>query len=396
MALNPMGELAGHADLGLPLPPRAFLRRLFIRLLWPQISHQIATNALVVDRLRNLQITSDAFEQHAENVVAHLRGLQNQVNSAVVVRDEVFEQVELGKRQAFITHHEGISAIRKELSELTQLIAEKDTLSRRFDNALANFRIQLAQMNLFVDELKRSRPHAPSPERIDAVPSAFDTLYPTFEDAFRGSEELIRERVGVYVSDFLGIPGRGPVLDIGCGRGELLEVLRSAEIKAYGVDINEAHVSLCQERGLDVRHEDALSHLDSVPPASLGGVTAIQLVEHLSVEDVIELIDRAIIALQHGGVLILETPNPDNLTVGASSFYLDPTHKRPLPPQLLAFLAESRGLIGVEIRELHRDDLEVLAPSVSQPWSQDLLPLIDALNSRLFSPQDYAVIGRRP
>jgi O-antigen chain-terminating methyltransferase len=367
-----------------------------IRLLWPQISHQIAANALIVDQLRQVQSTSESFKQHAENVVAHLKSLQEQANSVVIERDAVLEQVELAKRQAFITHHEGISAIRKELSELTQLIAEKDALNRRFENALANFRIQIAQMNLFVDELKRSRPHTPAPERISAVPSAFDALYPAFEDAFRGSEELIRERVAIYVDDFLKVPNRGPVLDIGCGRGELLEVLRSASIEAYGIDINEAHVNLCQERGLDVRHEDALSHLDSVPPGSLGGITAIQLVEHITVEDVIELIDRAIAALQPGGLLILETPNPDNLTVGASSFYLDPTHEKPLPPQLLGFLAGSRGLVDVEIRELHRDELEVLAPSLSQPWSQDLLPLIDALNRRLFSPQDYAVIGRRP
>jgi O-antigen chain-terminating methyltransferase len=117
--------------------------------------------------------------------------------------------------------------------------------------------------------------------------------------------------------------------------------------------------------------------------------------EHLPIEALVELIDLSIRALQPGGLLILETPNPDSLVVGASTFYIDPGHVRPLNPRFLAFLVGARGLADVEVRYKHPADDGVPVPDRERPWAVDLLPVVEAVNHRIFGPLDYAVLGRR-
>jgi O-antigen chain-terminating methyltransferase len=199
-----------------------------------------------------------------------------------------------------------------------------------------------------------------------------------------------------YLPDIESLQCHGPVLDLGCGRGEWLEILRDAGINAYGVDLSKDFVDHCQARGLKVFLSDACEHLRTVPERSLSAVTAFHFVEHLPIDDVLEFLDLSVRALEPGGALILETPNPENLTVGASSFYLDPSHIRPVPPALLAFLVEARGLAEVETRFLHPSgDNKLRMPAATAAWSVDLAPVVDAVGARLFGPMDYAIIGRR-
>jgi O-antigen chain-terminating methyltransferase len=223
-----------------------------------------------------------------------------------------------------------------------------------------------------------------------------EAMYPEFQEAFRGSPEYIAGILKDYLPDILALDRQGPLVDLGSGRGEWLEILRNAGVEAYGVDTSEDFAKQCQERGLKVVLADACEHLATLPERSLSAVTAFHLVEHLPIEGVIRLIDLALRALHSGGVLIFETPNPENLVVGASSFYLDPSHVRPLPPGLLAFLLEARGLSEVETRYLHPNDAGNLgSPLQVAPWADDVAPLVQEINSRFFGPQDYAVIGRR-
>jgi len=149
--------------------------------------------------------------------------------------------------------------------------------------------------------------------------------------------------------------------------------------------------------GLDVRHAEATAHLAELKEHSLRAVTAIQLVAHLPLERLIELLDLAVRAIEPGGALVLETPNPGNLVVGSSSFYLDPTRRQPIPPELLAFLVEARGFTSVEVRRLARDDAPRLEPvAAGEPWSDDVRRILDLVGPRLFDAPDYAVIARRP
>ncbi len=218
-------------------------------------------------------------------------------------------------------------------------------------------------------------------------------LYAAFEDRFRGSREAIIATLSDYESDIDRLASRGPVLDLGPGRGEWLEVLRGRGVKAYGVDTNPTFVEQGRARGLDVRLGDAITHLAEVPASSVGAVTAFHLVEHLPLDVLTELLERAFVAMAPGGRLLLETPNPSNLIVGASNFYLDPTHLRPLHPDLLQFLVESAGFVEVEIRHLHPLRELEHRPSIDDP---ELADLIDYVRWSMFGPQDYAVLATRP
>lgn len=170
-------------------------------------------------------------------------------------------------------------------------------------------------------------------------------FYRAFEDRYRGERAIIKQRQAVYRPFLTALvesaAGSKPkALDLGCGRGEWLELLAECGLAGHGVDLDEGMLQACRERQLDVERADALSSLRALPDASLALVSAFHLVEHLPFSMVQDIIAEAQRVLQPGGLLVLETPNPENLTVGASSFYLDPSHERPLPPQLLDFAVE--------------------------------------------------------
>lgn len=228
---------------------------------------------------------------------------------------------------------------------------------------------------------------AMSPPAADvSIPEGF---YVAFEDRFRGTREDIKGRLSVYLPLVAAAAAGGadaPILDVGCGRGEWLELLRDHALAASGVDTNDVAVAGCRARGLPVESGDGVEHLRARASGSLGAVTAIHVIEHLPFERVLALFDESKRVLRSGGVAIFETPNPENLVVGACNFYYDPTHERPLPPEPLRFILESRGFDRVEIMRLHPDDA---APAL------DARPdaLASAIRERLFGPRDYALIA---
>lgn len=214
-------------------------------------------------------------------------------------------------------------------------------------------------------------------------------LYLEFEAKFRGSKEMIRERLKANLPYFTQNDFPEPVLDLGCGRGEWLQLLKDAEIPAIGVDSNTAMVQSCTEGGLEVYLGDALKYLAAMPTNSLGGLTAFHIIEHLPLDVLISLIDEARRVVRPGGVVLFETPNPENLIVGACNFYIDPTHHNPLPPALVAFLLQARGFERVEIDRRHPGD-----PTLHLKGNDEAIT--GPLNRLLFGAQDYAAIGYAP
>ena len=218
--------------------------------------------------------------------------------------------------------------------------------------------------------------------------------YSGFEERFRGSEEEIKERQRIYVSYF---EGRDDVVDIGCGRGEFLELMRESGIRARGVDLDLDMILLCREKGLDVSADDAFVYLGALPDHSLGGIFAAQVIEHLHPLRVIELVNLCHRKLGPGGVLILETPNPKCLMVFADTFYKDPSHVQPAHPDTMQFLFEALNFHQVELRFLGPVDPFMRIPLLQVPGA-DLERFnegIDRLNTLLFGFQEYAVIGRK-
>jgi O-antigen chain-terminating methyltransferase len=221
-----------------------------------------------------------------------------------------------------------------------------------------------------------------------AEPSAW--LYAAFEETFRGSRDEIAARLAVHLDDVRAASqaaGGKPVADVGCGRGEWIERLRDEGLAAFGVDSNAEVVAGCIARGLDVRQGDAIDVLGAQDPGSLSAVTAFHVVEHLPLAAQLGLMSAAHRALAPGGILVLETPNPENLLVGACTFYMDPTHVRPVPPTLLRFLLEASSFEALDVRRLHPDDA-IVARAEREGWPAGLTEALGA-------PRDYAIVARR-
>ena len=214
-----------------------------------------------------------------------------------------------------------------------------------------------------------------------------DFFYRAFEDKYRGSRELIKQRLRVYLPFISPLAGLYPalaVLDVGCGRGEWLELLQDHHIPAQGVDTDEGMLAACHERGLSVIHQDGIEHLKTLASHSLLAVTGFHIAEHLPFAVLQAFLVQAQRVLAPGGFLILETPNPENLLVGAANFYIDPTHQQPLPSQLLSFLAEYQGFTPVKVLRLQE---EARLPGNGPVSLYDVLANV--------SP-DYAIVAQAP
>jgi O-antigen chain-terminating methyltransferase len=223
-------------------------------------------------------------------------------------------------------------------------------------------------------------PAAPQPQAQTPAPPEFD--YGRFAERFRGSEDYVKKGQQFYLPYFTG---RRAVLDIGCGRGEFLELMRDAGVAAQGIDLSRESVDLCRHKGLQAEAADLFAYLANLPEASLDGVFSAQVVEHLPPERLPEMIRLAASRLERGGVLAIETPNPECLAIFASHFYLDPTHTRPVPHALLTFYMEEYGLGLIEVRRL--------SPAIESMPALAGLP--EDFREAFFGGLDYAIVGRK-
>ncbi|MFQ5718121.1 MAG: methyltransferase domain-containing protein, partial [Acidobacteriota bacterium] len=212
-------------------------------------------------------------------------------------------------------------------------------------------------------------------------PSGLDRFYRDLEERFRGPFDLIKERQKRYLPVVAraraGSTSR-PVLDLGCGRGEWLQILAENGLVARGIDRNKAVLASCRQLGLAVEAVDLFDYLEKLPDASVGAVTAFHVLEHLPFEQIMQLLHETARVLAAGGVGIFETPNPANLGVASYSFHFDPSHLTVLPGPLLQFMAEHQGLSHIEVEEIH----PVARPDSGGP-----------VHRLVSGPQDQVVIG---
>ncbi|CAI0962600.1 Probable S-adenosylmethionine-dependent methyltransferase MSMEG_2350 [Serratia fonticola] len=182
-----------------------------------------------------------------------------------------------------------------------------------------------------------------------------DDFYRVFEEEHRGSVQDIKQRLSVYLPFITALAKIYPsaeVADVGCGRGEWLETLRDNDIPAMGVDLDDGMLERALQIGLNVKKMDCLAFLQQQADASLLAITGFHIAEHLPFEVLQSLVKEALRVLKPGGLLILETPNPENVSVGTCSFYMDPTHNHPLPPALLEFIPNYYGFLRTKILRL--------------------------------------------
>lgn len=323
----------------------------------------------------------------------------------------------------------GLSGLSDEILKRYESLLSRD---QRYDgrlNDLATALATLQQTSLALKrELARGVPAASAPavqapapagQTAVAAPSADsgaqqmlanDRLqshqYAGFEDLFRGSETEIRTRMADYVPIFAGA---SEVVDVGCGRGEFLDLLRTAGISARGVDVNHEMVERCRAKGFDAVESDALTFLRAAAPGSVGGLIACQVVEHLQPDYLLHVLSAAADALRPGAPIVLETINPACWSAFFDSYVRDLTHVRPVHPDTLKFLVTAAGFSGAQVqwRSPYPEGgkLERLPDSVRDIARADhaLKPLVDTLdrnverlNGLFFGARDYAVVARRP
>lgn len=268
-----------------------------------------------------------------------------------------------------------------------------DALSERADASAAG-RDQAERLVRELEErltrLERRAPVGASPvaPTVAAQPAAAAVPdYFAFESRMRGSVEAIRERQRRYVDDFRE---HAPVLDVGCGRGELLGLLREAGIDASGIDADADMVAYAQGEGLDVEQADLVEHLAELADRSLGGVFMGQVVEHLPAATLVHALTLAAAKLRPGGVLVAETINPLS-PLALRSYFADLTHAQPLVPETLELLARQSGFTETEIRFLNEP-----AERLTEPEDPVIAANVRRLNELLFAPLDYALVARTP
>jgi SAM-dependent methyltransferase len=274
-------------------------------------------------------------------------------------------------------------------SSLLKLV---DALSERADTTAASSeRVQqlLRELEERLTRVERrggSETAAAPPATVAAQPAAAALPdYFAFESRMRGSVDAIRERQRRYVEDFRDA---APVLDIGCGRGELLQLLREAGVDARGIDADADMVAYARGEGLDVEQADLVEYLERLEDRSLGGIFMGQVVEHLPPGVLVRALELAAQKLGPGGVLVAETINPLS-PLALRHYFADLTHAQPLVPETLQLLARQSGFAETEVRYLNEP-----AERLTEPDDPVIAANVRRLNELLFAPLDYALVAR--
>jgi O-antigen chain-terminating methyltransferase len=377
---------------------------------------QSATHAVIEELLAALRAQGDARVRFESHLIHYLQTITWYVDT----RDRA------AGGQALVLNA-GLSAIADDWMKRWESLATRETrFSQQVQQVLASLDDVRATSSLAQQtslSLKRDVEHlaehatgdgargggshqGAGPTTMAARPDLDAFKYVSFENQFRGSPDEIRTRLEAYLPRF---QGRADVLELGCGRGEFLDLLRAHGISARGLDTNEAMVRETRARGLDAVRADALEYLSDLPDGSLGGVFAAQVVEHLPPDYLGRLVETAAHKLRAGGIIVLETINPTCWLAFFESYIRDFTHVRPLHPETLQFLLRVNGFQRVEIEfkspvpETQRLEALPWRVTLPDPLTQDAVQAVvdrmnahaQTLNARLFGWQDYAVIGEK-
>lgn len=417
----------------LPAPPPATgLAGKVTGIIWrtvaPFLQRQLTFNSRLVDHLnRNVPAHREAHRA-TEALVAVLReqlARQADIQSRLVyLLQQITAYVDTKDRETAggaLVLNAALSAHAENAGKRWESVAARaERYEQRYDartSALAasheDLRVAIAlsqQASLTMKrELERMGPQGVSTtpdvtatRTDDAFGSRLDAYkYVGFEDQFRGSQEVIRARLDSYLPVF---EGASDVLDVGCGRGEFLDLLASRGIRARGIDLNAEMVEVCRARGLDVAQADAVGYLSTVADGTLGGVFAAQVVEHLDAGYLLRFLELAFHKLQPGGRLVLETLNPACWVAFFESYLRDITHVWPLHPETLKYLVIASGFAAARIEYRspvpEQDRLQRIAAATgADPALADFAEAFNAnvekLNARMFTHLDYAIVASR-
>ncbi|MCB1018718.1 MAG: class I SAM-dependent methyltransferase [Acidobacteria bacterium] len=331
---------------------------------------------LQADSLKNLSEWRPAFESRIETAeIRFLHGVR-ELEGLARNRDESY-QASLRD-----THQNYLAALDRAVAELQQKFwADLQKIEADHER----------QIHAELRTLRRKQAPIPAPAEaatpaVAAVsPAGFD--YTRFEERFRGDERFVSQSLEFYLPYF---ENARRVLDLGCGRGELLKLLADRGVEVQGVDLDAEALAASREKGLDVVEGDLFEFLRAQPEGACGGIVCAHVVEHLPWQRVPELMELAWCALEPDGVFALETPNPACLAIFAGDFYLDPTHQKPVPAAQLDFHLREAGFGRIETIERRP------APEVYPELGKlDAIEGLAEFRKRFFGGLDYAIIARK-
>ena len=321
-------------------------------------------------------------------LIAEIKTLKTEIDDCLITVDARFQAA-----------NEHLNIVDNSIQELDKQIVAVDTQFQgmnerhfRNDSYLKNDLMQQKRLiSLFLEEARQRLPEPFNQEQLQTFASEeehlLNSFYVAFEDHFRGTREDISDRLKVYLPLIekanVGTPD-APILDVGCGRGEWLELLKESGYISRGLDINRVMVEQCQARGLEAIEADIINYLQSLPENSLGAITGFHIIEHLPFKTLMRLFSETVRVLKPQGLVIFETPNPDNVLVGSNTFYLDPTHINPLPSATVKFMAEMFGLYNTQVITLH---------PYPENAKVDGQGIAERFNDHFYGPQDYAIVG---
>jgi 2-polyprenyl-3-methyl-5-hydroxy-6-metoxy-1,4-benzoquinol methylase len=370
------------------------LRRALTFLLRPQETF----NSAVVQQLNYLNELTDVT-------------LARDVSLRAMV-DDAFDHVDAAF-EAFETVHARLDPAEDELRRHRESLAARD---RRVEDAMTVIRTEHAELRTALGVVQHQMHHLakaaaarPAAAAAGAATAAAAPMAPPsgstdalshkyvgFEDAFRGSPDAIRAGLAAYVPLFAGA---SDVLDVGCGRGEFLSLLREHGVGARGIDLNETMVEVCRRNGLEAEVADALAYLRAQPDGSVGGLFAAQVVEHLEPAYLTHLLDAAFEKLRPGAPIVLETINAACWFAFFESYLRDITHVRALHPDTLKFLLVASGFQQIDIRYSapypDHEKLQPVASGVPADAAETINANVEKMNRLLFTHLDYAAIARK-
>jgi O-antigen chain-terminating methyltransferase len=266
----------------------------------------------------------------------------------------------------------------------TAATAAMEQAVARMDGALhRELRLLRQRVGSILENARGADPSAVSSaaQAVAGEHGAFDSL--AFSERFRGSEADVKEKLRVYLPSFAGC---SPVADLGCGRGEFLDLLRETGVEGIGVEANPELAAMVSAKGHPTVCEDLIAFLANREADSLGGIFCAHVIEHMPAEALLRLLNEAQRVLRPGGVLALETPNPGCLAIFATYFFLDPTHLRPVPSELVRYLLTETGFTAIQVLGLHPAEEEF----------PELKPLPEPFRQQFFGTLDYGVLAQKP